>query len=160
MKKVETYKIKGWKETETGLLIAENKKWILVKHIPGDYVVDGYKLYRKKFVKKRTSKSAEKNIRQVLKLKKVKAKMPKKFKFKFRLLERNYGLFEFQDHIQSELFYGKISKIKNRKLTIDMIGPDGKIEKNYDFKFPLRNIRSITFKTDYFESIRLLMKSS
>ena len=49
--KVETYKIKGWREKETGLLIAENEEWVLVKHIPVDYMVDGYKLYQKKFIK-------------------------------------------------------------------------------------------------------------
>ncbi len=163
MKKVETYKIKGWKETETGLLVAENKEWVLVKHIPGDYVVDGYKLYKKKFIKKRSSKSEENKIKKVLQLKKIKSKKPSKFKFRstanmLRFMEKNYGLFEFQDNVENELFYGKISKIKKGKLTIDMIGTDGKIEKKYDFKFSLNKIRSITFKTDYFESIRLLMK--
>lgn len=63
--KVETYKIAGWKEKETGLLISENEDWILVKHIPVDYVIDGFKLYRKKAVKKRKSKTKEGKISRV-----------------------------------------------------------------------------------------------
>ena len=51
--KVESYKIKGWKAIPRGLLIAENEKWILVKNIPVDYVVDGYKLYQKRYITKR-----------------------------------------------------------------------------------------------------------
>ena len=38
-----------------------------------------------------------------------------------------------------------------------MIKSNGQIEENYDFDFSLKKIRSITFETDYFESIRLLM---
>ncbi len=41
--KIESYKIKGWRETETGIVISENEDWILVNHIV-DYVLDGFKL--------------------------------------------------------------------------------------------------------------------
>ena len=47
--KVESFKIIDWEDSEQGLLITENENWILVKHIPVDYVVDGYKLYKKGF---------------------------------------------------------------------------------------------------------------
>ena len=39
--KIEAFKIKGWSVKETGLVVAENEDWLLVKHIPIDYVVDG-----------------------------------------------------------------------------------------------------------------------
>jgi len=53
MYKVETYEVTYWEDSESGLLIAENEEWILVKHIPVDYVIDGYRLYKKEFVAKR-----------------------------------------------------------------------------------------------------------
>jgi hypothetical protein len=160
--KVETYKIKGWREKETGLLIAENEEWVLVKHIPVDYMVDGYKLYQKKFIKKRISRDAEGQIAKVLQLKNVKAIPPKGFKFEGALdilkwVEKTYGLFEFQDKDESDLFYGRLNQIENDFFIIDMITADGVIEKEYEFDFSINKIRSITFESDYFESIRLLM---
>ena len=79
--KVETYKISGHKEKETGLWIAENEDWVLVKHIPMDYVVDGFKLYRKNTLKKRKSKNKEDKIARVLALKETETNIPDGFKF-------------------------------------------------------------------------------
>lgn len=159
---VETYKIKGWKKRETGLLVAENKDWILVKYIAEDYLIDGYKLFQKKYIKKRMSGAEEKLQARVLKLKKVKATNPKKFKFGstsnvLKWVEKNYGLFEFQDNEEKELFFGKINQIKGDELIIDMINTEGGIEKNDNWVFSLKKIRSITFDSDYFRSLILLM---
>jgi len=38
-----------------------------------------------------------------------------------------------------------------------MILSDGTFENEYEFNFLINEIRVITFETDYFESIRLLM---
>jgi len=161
--KVETFKIKGWKKKERGLIISENKEWILVKHNPIDYVIDGYKLYSKKHIKKRTSKSKEQQIERVLNLKNISTIEPSNFKFAntiniLKWVENKFGLFEFQDNSEDELFFGKINQIKNNSLTIDMVKSDGRIKRRYDYKFKINKIRVITFKTDYFESIRLLME--
>ncbi|WP_062059856.1 hypothetical protein [Aquimarina longa] len=159
--KVETYTIKGWEEKETGLLIDENEDWILVKHIPVDYVIDGYRLYRKNTIQKRKSKSKEEKIARVLRLKNIEIKAPSTFKFTnsidiLRWCEQQYGLFEFQD-TEASLFYGKLSSATDHIFIIDMIQPDGSIEKQYNYDFLPSDIVSITFETDYFESIRLLM---
>lgn len=160
--KVESYKIKGWKEKETGLFISENEDWILVNHIPDGYALDGFKLYRKKFVKKRVSDTSEKQVERVLKLKNIRIPELKDFIFKdvletLKWSEKKYGQFEFQDKKEDELFYGKLNRTDNNLLIIDMIKSNGQIEVNYDFDFKLDKIRSITFETDYFESIRVLM---
>lgn len=160
--KVESYKIKGWKKKETGLLISENENWILVNHIPVDYVLDGFKLYQKKFVTERTSGASEKQIERVLNLKNKKTPELKDFVFNkvleiLKWSEKKYGLFEFQDKGETELFYGKINRTEKDILIIDMIKSNGQIEVDYDFEFSLKKIRSITFETDYFESVRLLM---
>ena len=160
--KVESYKIKGWKKKETGVLISENNDWILVNHIPVDYVIDGFKLYRKTFIKKRINGESEKKIERVLNLKNKNIPELNGFEFNnvletLKWSEKKYGLFEFQDKGETELFYGKINRTENDILIIDMIKSNGKIEENYDFEFSIKKIRSITFETDYFESIRLLM---
>jgi hypothetical protein len=161
--KVESFKIKGWKKKETGLVISENNDWILIKSIPVDYVIDGYKLFQKKFIKRRETNENEIKIARVLKLKNIENTEPKKFKFgnvieNLKWCEDTYGIFEFQDMNEKELFYGKINRIKKNKFIIDMVLSDGKIEKEYDYEFSLNKIRVITFETDYFESIKLLMQ--
>ncbi|WP_298122226.1 hypothetical protein [Flavobacterium sp.] len=159
---IEKFKLKGWKKKETGILIFENENWILAKHIPIDYTVDGYKIYNKKFIKKRKAISNDDKLVIVLKLKKLNLEKPKDLKLDsaFDILkwsENKYGLFEFQDDSENELFYGKMNKIIGNEFIIDMILSNGKIETEYDFNFLIYEIRVITFETDYFESIRLLM---
>ncbi|WP_108866201.1 hypothetical protein [Aquimarina aquimarini] len=159
--KVETYKITGWQDKETGLLIDENEEWILVKHIPVDYVIDGFKLYRKSAIKKRKSKTKQDKIARVLKLKNIESTPPDTFRFAnildiLKWSEEKYGLFEFQDY-HAELFYGKLNTEKENIFTIDLITPNGNIKKEYEYDFLTDDIIAITFETDYFESIRLLM---
>ena len=160
--KVEKFKIKGWKKKEIGIVISENEDQILVKHIPNDYVIDGYKIYNKNFIKRRKPISEEDNLTIVLKLKNVNLNIPDNFKFSSTLdllkwSEKKYGLFEFQDDSETELFYGKLNKILGNEFIIDMILSDGTFENEYEFNFLIDKIRVITFETDYFKSIRLLM---
>lgn len=159
--KVETYKIKDWKEKETGLLIDENEDWILVKYIPVDYVIDGYKIYKKSVVEKRKSKTKEEKIARVLQLKKIETKTPESLSLDsvleiLKWSEKKYGLFEFQDN-EGDLFYGKLNKVKVDMFYIDLINSNGNIEKEYDYNFLIYEVAAIAFESDYFESIRLLM---
>jgi hypothetical protein len=161
--KVERLKITGWEDEETGLLVAENEEWLVVRHIPVDYVVDGYKLYRKAFMEARTRTQKETLIERVLRLKGVKAERPTGFEFKgiaetLQWCEQKYGLFEFQDSDQTEVTYGRINQITNGTLMIDMITTTGEVDEAYEYDFELDAIRVITFETDYFESIRLLSR--
>ncbi len=159
--KVEKFKIIGWEDPEKGLVIDENENWILVKHIPVDYIVDGYKVYKKEFIETREHSQSEKEIEKVLRLKNVKIDKPDDFQFSdtvgiLEWVEKKYGLFEFQDKEESELFYGKINRIEDGKLIIDMIDSNGLVETNYDYKFEIEGIRIIAFESDYHSSIRLL----
>ena len=159
--KVETFRILGWHDEESGLVIEENDSWILVKHIPVDFIIDGYKVYKKEFIIERTRGDNEIFIERVLRLKNVEENKPEDFKFSdtaglLKWTENKYGIFEFQDSDQSDLFYGKINKIENGILKIDSIQLDGEVEHEYDYEFDLNEIRAITFETDYFNSIKLL----
>ena len=161
--KVENYKLKDWEDSEQGLLIAENEDWVLVKHIPVDYVVDGYRLYKKEFIEDRLRTKKEEQIEKVLTLKKIEVDSPSNFNFTDTIgllewVESVYGIFEFQDDDETELFYGKKNRIEGDSLIIDMIMSDGSVETDYDYEFNLNDIRVITFETDYHLSIQLLWK--
>jgi len=161
---VETYKINGWEDEEIGMLLFENDDWILVKHIPVDYQIDGFKIYYKKWVDNRISGEKEIQINRVLGLKGISITKPE-IKLGSALeiltqLESKYGLFEFQDDDGEELFYGKLNEVNGDEFTINMVGSKGEIIEDYDYEFSFDEIRSITFETDYFESIRLLMNDN
>jgi len=161
---VETYKINGWEDDESGMLLFENDEWILVKHIPVDYQTDGFKIYHKKWVENRNSGEVEAQIERVLKLKGIRSNKPDinlgNAQEILSQLESKYGFFEFQDGDGEELFYGKLIEINGDEFTINMIGSKGEIIEDYDYEFSFDEIRSITFETDYFESIRLLMNDN
>lgn len=163
--KVETYKIKDWEETETGLLIAENEDWLLVKHIPVDYVVDGYKLYKKSFIESRVNTEEERQKEKVLGLKGVSTDLPEGFVFSDAIgllswVEAHYDMFEFQGYEESELTYGKLLEADGDKLVIDSIAADGTVDYGYPYHEGVGEIRVISFETDYHTSIRLLWKDA
>lgn len=166
--KVETFHITSWEEPETGLVIEENDDWVLVKHIPVDYQIDGYKIYKKSFIEERNHSSKEAAIEKVLRLKGVKIELPEGFSFGstiklfgstvhlLKWSEQKYGLFEFQDNSEEEVFYGKISEVTESFLRIDMIKADGSVEEKYNYEFEIDEIRAIAFESDYFFSMKLL----
>lgn len=160
MIRVESFEMDGWEEPETGIIVNENEEWVLTSHI-FDYIVDGYKLYNKKHITDRLHTNEEERIERVLQLKKFQPQLPNEFKFSDTLailkdLEKRYGIFEFQDDDQTELFYGKINKADSKNLIIDFIRSDGSVDDDFDEEFDLNEIRSISFESSYFEAIRLL----
>ena len=145
------------------LVRSNNRIRILVKYIPVDYVIDGYKVIKKQFIEKRESSDKEKQIEKVLKLKNIQLNKPDNFNFSdtvglLKWVEKAYGIFEFQDDEETELFYGKINRVDSEKLIIDMINSDGSVDSNYDYEYNIQKIRIITFESDYHKSIQLLWK--
>jgi hypothetical protein len=159
---VESIEIHGWNEVQTGLIISETDQWLLVKHIPVDYMIDGFRIYNKKFVNRRSNGTKEKLIERVLSLKSETTEKPISLDFTevsglLQWSERTFGIFEFQDDDETELFYGRMNKITaDNFLVIDSIFADGSVEYNYDFEFSINEIRVVGFESDYFNSIRLL----
>lgn len=159
--KVETIKLVDWNQPEVGLIVAENEEWLLMKHIPVDYFVDGYKLYNKTFISQRHHTVEEQKIEYVLNLKGCQPCLPTDFTFADSVglllwVEARYGLFEFQDDEESMLVYGKMKKTFPEYFLIDFINSDGVVDHFYDYPFKRDQVRIITFGTDYHQSIRLL----
>lgn len=159
--KAESFQIRDWEEVQTGIVLAENENWILVNHIPVDYLIDGYTLINKKHILKRHSGKDEKQIERVTKLKEVTVKKPEDFEFADTLgllqwCEGKFGIFAFQTEDEYAAFFGKINRVDKDALIIDSVFADGKVMPDYDFEFDLKEVRTITFGSDYFESMRLL----
>lgn len=160
---VETFKIKSWEEPVSGLCIAENDEWLLVRHIPVDYVLDGYKLYQKKYIKRRKQTAFDEMRIRLFTLRSESTEVPGGFQFgdtadMLAWIEATYGLFEFQTKTEDELNYGTIETIENDDLVINMVDSHGEFDPMFEDVFSLRKIRSITFDSDYFRAIVLLME--
>ena len=155
---IESFVLDNWDENYTGAVIAENHQWLLVAHIPVDYVIDGYRLYAKKFLISRTNSTEERLIERVLELRGINIEAPVGFHFDeapgiLKWSQDTYGLFEFQDSSESELFYGRIYSVIENELIIDFVDSKGIVDREYDCVFKIDEIRTISFQSDYFKSI-------
>jgi len=158
---VESFEVDGWEELQTGVTLSENHDWLLVKHIPVDYVLDGYKLYNKKFIKKRINSTEERIIEKVLTLKGTIINGADDFIFAdtielLKWSQNKFGLFEFQDDEEAAVFFGRIKSVIDNILIIDFIDKKGEVDDEYDCEFKIDEIRTISFESDYFNSIRVL----
>ncbi|SEC84066.1 hypothetical protein SAMN04489761_3738 [Tenacibaculum sp. MAR_2009_124] len=158
---VEDYILFDWEETETGVVLDENENWILIKSIPVDFQIDGYKLINKKYIENRFSNNNE-SLKKVLKLRKSVFEKPQGFEYNndvieiFKQIETQYGCFEFQDEMEDELFYGVLNEINKDGFYIDSIKSDGVVDLDFDVEFSKDSIRIISFGSDYFKAICLL----
>lgn len=160
---VEAFQMEGWKETLTGLVLAENDEWVLIGHIPADYAVDGYRLISKKYIVTRINKGAEQRVELVMRLRKVEPAIPEGFVWAdteglLRWVEKTYGLFQFQDREEDDVMVGRIDEIDDGFLQIVFVDIDGNEDEDYDMEFPLSEILIIEFGTGYMDAVRLLWR--
>jgi hypothetical protein len=159
--RVEYVQLAGWEADEVGLWVAENDEWLLLRHIPVDYVIDGYILFAKAHIVSRVPRKNRKQVEQVLKLKGIKAEVPPDFQFQgvvemLRWVERYYGLVEFGDEEEST-FFGWLTKADTVHFWATMLWPNGTTQPAEETEpFVISEIQRIRFATDYFNSIKLL----
>jgi hypothetical protein len=163
--KVMSFHLRGWEEPEMGLVLDENDDWVLVKHLPAEYVVDGYRLYRNKFISNRSSGTEEERVARVLQLKKVDGKRPAGFRFGTTLemlkwMQDHFGSFEFQEGDDPDLFYGRVHSAADGLMVMEMIDADGHGEVDEDHDHVLEQISVISFGSDYLYSLDLLYKDN
>lgn len=161
---VESFKVKGWNNHVTALILLENEDWILAKHIISDYILDGFVLYKKKYIRKRTKGAFENQLSEIFVLRNVSTEVPEGFTFgtttnMLTWVEDTYGISMFQDGDDSPISMAKILKIRKKKFSIDLIKSDGTLKENYDFNFSLKKVRLIIFDSNYYNSMVLLHKS-
>ena len=160
--RVEYVQIAGWEVDEVGLWLAENEDWLLLRHIPVDYVVDGYVLVVKEHIVSRKPRLGRKQVKQVPKLKGIQPEIPSGFVFMelvdmMRWVEQNYGLVEFTDEEECTCF-GWVNEADKVHFWADTLTPKGNVCIRNEGKppFVISNVQYIRFDTDYFKSMKLL----
>ena len=160
--KVETLELRDWEDLETGLVIAENDEWVMLRFLYADYMVDGWKLVKKNLIAERTSDEEEAQIAKVLALKGEKGEMPAGFKLgttseMIHWINEKYGFVEFQDQ-EEEVLFAVVKGQEEDMLLFDMILPDGEVEP--ECEIDIDAIGVIAFNGDYFNSVGLLWKAN
>jgi hypothetical protein len=160
--RVEYVQLAGWEADEVGLWLAENDEWLLLRHIPADYAVDGYALIVKEHIVSRKPHRNRKQVEQVLKLKSVGAEVPPGFAFfdllnMMRWVEQQYGLVEFTDEEECT-FFGWVNEADAVHLWMNTLSPNCtvRVRDNGNPPFVLLEIQLLRFDTDYFNSLKLL----
>ncbi|GAB3639255.1 hypothetical protein GCM10027422_48460 [Hymenobacter arcticus] len=160
--RVEHVQLAEWEKKITGLWLAEDEDWLLLKYVPCDYELDGYILIAKCHIDDRSSDKSAKQVGQVLKLKGVSATVPPAFVFAdtlalLRWTEKTYGVLEFM-YEEDSIFLGWLNEADTVHFWIDSLEPAGTIASRQpdERPFALGELRVIRFGSDYAHSLKLL----
>lgn len=160
---VYNYELKGWEDLVTGIVLAEDKNWVLLHEIPGDYRPDGYCLINKSqlvdYFKDEDSDLKE----RVLRLQNYQVKLPQGFQLTntddmLRFIEKQFKLFGVQDE-EETIQIGTIQSIVANELRMNYINSYGEIEDSTAPPIFIDAIQSITFHSDYLQAVYLLWQN-
>ena len=158
--RVEYVQLADFENYVAGLWLAENDDWILMRHLPGDYAVDGYVLVAKAHIVARGVDQKRHQIARVLKLKGITAAVPEGFTFgslvdMLRWIEQRYKLFQIQDE-EDTCFCGQLRDHDETHYRLNSLSPRAKLDLDYDVWFAFADLLTVEFDTDYLNSLLLL----
>ncbi len=119
MRKVYKIKIKNWENEEKGIVLFENDSILLVQHFAVDYILDGFRVYKKKAILNIFQDEETKNTQKILNIRKEKTPQifPKESTF-IKYLEKiskEFSLLELHDENEVifyiENYYPSIGKL-------------------------------------------------
>lgn len=147
----------------SGYLLDYNSDWILLKHNPRDYEIDGYIILRNKYVTHYKRDNKDKFTERILNLKGHQPKRTEKIPIAdiqtiLNYLTRKYGVFYFDMLSDTKCWLGKVKKIVGSELHIHYLTPRAKWTNTMP-PYKLGNIRTIQFGSDYNNSLMLIAKT-
>lgn len=146
--------------TYSGYLLDFNSEWVLLKYNPNDYEMDGYIVLRDKDITHYKRDSKDRFTEKILNLKGHKPKRNEKIPIAdintiVNYLSDKFGAFQFDMRSNTLCWLGKVKKITGQTLDLHNLTPRGKWN-NKMKPFPMGNIRTILFDTDYINSLMLI----
>ncbi len=147
------------KESIRGFVIDHNDEWILMKHNPVDYVIDGCIIVRNKNIRVISREKEEKFVEKIMILKGVKLTYLDVIPLTgivgiLTYLTQYFKVFQFEKRAESSCYLGKLSALDSRHLVMDSMNPQGQ----WDGQIHCRpkDIRVIEYNTDYINSLKLV----
>jgi hypothetical protein len=145
------------KDAITGILIRVGKKWLLLRHNPVDFVLDGYVFVLRKNVAEIVVSEREEFHKQVILSKKRTLKKDKSFDLNLDIADNVFNYFEKKESVQIEgpsndiLYIGKIIKNEIRSITFHPL--DKRANWLNERKILKSNIWCLYYKNDYISSL-------
>ncbi len=155
--KLYSFKIMDRKEEEKGIVITDGEDWVLLEHIFTDYIVDGYILLNKRYIK---AINRDEDIIFIENVLKANGKInisknlapPLSIKLLFEWLFDNQIVFQIDNKDESMCWIGKIEDSTDKSIFLTNFTPKGIWKTSY-YTFRKINIRIISFDTDYINSL-------
>lgn len=157
-----TFQYTDCEDIYTGYVIDFSDNWLLMKLITSDYVVDGYIILNRKYIKEYKREERQKFTQKIIDLKGEKPTSKDiipltDLKTIVTFLSDKYGLFQFDMRTHKTCWLGKVKKITGNDMKIDYLNPRA-IWSTTMPTYKLGNIRTIQFDTDYINSLLLVAK--
>ena len=142
-----------------GYVVDYNDDWTLMKHNSGDYIIDGYIIFRHKNIEGFRRDTDEKWREKVINLKGLQTTDKEIIPLTdletiLKYLTDNFGVFQVETKSETACYLGRLKFIDKKELVIDYLNPKGKWDGQ--MKFRTSDIRVIEFDTDYINSLKLV----
>jgi hypothetical protein len=153
-----TIQLRGRENSLCGILIHSGIEWILLRYIPVDYVLDGYLLIRKKYIKKIIREENEIFNESVIHIKytaekrfdEIERQLDEITHILYYLMHREIIIqFDFSD--DRVCYIGKIKKLYTKTMRVQNLDPRGNWEDESSYLF--EQTRTIQFDNDYINSL-------
>lgn len=150
-------KISRRPELISGIQLQEGNDWIVLLENPVDYVLDGYAIINKKFIKSIVEPFNKDNFKYKIFNMKYKNVSNNQYfeldtcKDLISLLEKTDKLIGLELESADYNIVGKISKINDKSFVLRMFGVKGVFLREENFKYS--SIRQINIDTDYLLSL-------
>ncbi|MBD8387413.1 hypothetical protein [Dysgonomonas sp. BGC7] len=158
-----SFKLKFRKQEEQGVVIDEGEDWILTKYIFSDYMVDGFILFNKKFIKTIERGENEIFFEKVLSANNKmdlpsRLSIPLSTKKLMKWLKDTETPFQIDGKDESVCYIGRILEILNKSIRFKDISAKGIWADGYDL-YRMDSLMMISFDTDYINSIIIYANS-
>lgn len=148
------------KEIFSGFLIDYTDDWILLKHNPVDYILDGYVILKNKNIKSFGRDQNAEFTERVIKLKGLRTNSEDIIPIKdlsaiLHFLSEKFEIFQIATKRDKVAYLGKLIMVNEEELIIDFLETKGKF--GGEMSFNPKKIRVIEFETDYINSLKLIV---
>jgi len=155
-------KISRRPELVTGIHVKEGSNWIIIQENPVDYILDGYTIINKVFIKSIIEPFEKDSFEyKIFDLKYRAMSVDLIFdldtdKALISFFERTDKLIGLELESDDYTLVGKVSKVNDKSFLFKMIGTKGQFLREENLKFS--SIRKVDIDTDYLQSLENYLK--
>lgn len=162
MKRLRHVKIRGFRDPLKGLLVDSGKQWTLLRHNPGDYVVDGFICVNKRHFLRYETGLDDAMADTIFFLKGEShndyvSPDLRSYSSLFEHLAKQDGLIQVTFDRESSCLIGRIERVHEKSFRMRLVSVRGKLLESHSFRYD--TVRIVAFGNDYVKSLNLFVNS-